>query len=204
MFNRLPRPACIGDAEVGVGVQDELLARPANIPYLRHARVEGRDPVDGFGLPRPVGAISITRRLARKLHAYWAVVVVIGDLLARQARGHIAVGVIAQRVAAGIGGGVRAWGEAAGVGVSAHRAVAAHIAARVIGIGHGGVLRAHGVGKEQTAGVVVFIVIALARLRAVIGGDAPRRVSGVEDVEQVVLLQKKTVSNNEEIETAII
>lgn len=49
---------------------------------------------------------------------------------------------------------MRARGEAGGVGIGAHRPVAAHIAARVIGIGLGGVLRTHGVGVKQAAGMI--------------------------------------------------
>ncbi len=47
------RAACINNAEVGVGLQDELLIRATKIAYLRHARVEGFHPADGLPLPRP-------------------------------------------------------------------------------------------------------------------------------------------------------
>ena len=52
--DRLVCPACIGDAEVGVGLQDDLLARPAEVTDFRHACVIGLHPVDGLGLPRAV------------------------------------------------------------------------------------------------------------------------------------------------------
>jgi len=46
---------------------------------------------------------------------------------------------------------MRARGQAAGIGIGAHGSVGDHIAARVIGIGLGGICGAHAVGKEQAA-----------------------------------------------------
>ena len=107
MAFRYRRPV---DAEVLVGLQDDGFVCSAKVPNLGHTRVERLYPTDGFGLPRPVRPVGIGGSLPGELHGCGAVGVVIGDDLVAKARGHVAVGIVRQRLSIDHGGGVRAGG----------------------------------------------------------------------------------------------
>ena len=78
--DRLPCAACIGDAEVGVGLQDELLVGFPDVADFGDFCVEGRDPVYNLPLASPVEAVGVGGGLGSKHNVCRAVVALLSDV----------------------------------------------------------------------------------------------------------------------------
>jgi len=118
----------VDDAEIGMGLQDDAFLRRAEVADFGHASIPRHIRPHGFAGALRTKAIGIGRGRPGEGDGGRAVVVIISNNLTRQPAGHIAVGVIAERLPINHDGGVRARGEAAGVGIGADGGVGDHIA----------------------------------------------------------------------------